>query len=172
MMVDTHGTAGRGDTPETGNADRGTQTGGGLATWQWSVLVVVALLLIGIYLLLAFLVFNSRGDEAEQWARALVVLGGIEALAFAAAGWLFGREVNRRAVERAEADANEARDANAQTESELATAKVRAAVMATALQSSHGDLRLSNTPSSRDPEPALADAARILAEYGQLGTDS
>ena len=38
----------------------------------------------------------------NQWSRALFLLNGVEAVAFAAAGYLFGREVNRGRAENAE----------------------------------------------------------------------
>jgi hypothetical protein len=48
-----------------------------------------------------------------EWGRNVYLYGGLEALAFAAAGFLFGREVNRQRAERAERHADSAqRDAN------------------------------------------------------------
>lgn len=49
-----------------------------------------------------------------QWGRNAYLYAGVEALAYAAAGFLFGREVNRRRAEKAEENADRAqREANA-----------------------------------------------------------
>lgn len=47
------------------------------------------------------LVYQLKLPENE-WSRALFLLNGVEAVAFAAAGFLFGREVNRGRAENAE----------------------------------------------------------------------
>ncbi|HEV2915918.1 MAG TPA: hypothetical protein VGX92_21735 [Pyrinomonadaceae bacterium] len=44
-----------------------------------------------------------------EWGRNAYLYGGVEALAYAAAGFLFGREVNRQRAERAEESADSAR---------------------------------------------------------------
>jgi hypothetical protein len=49
-----------------------------------------------------------------EWGRNVYLYSGLEALAYAAAGFLFGREVNRQRAERAEQTASKAQqDANA-----------------------------------------------------------
>jgi hypothetical protein len=54
----------------------------------------------------------GKADDANNetaWARWTFLLAGVEAIAFAGAGFLFGREVNREAVKTAQ---NQAREAN------------------------------------------------------------
>lgn len=51
----------------------------------------------------------TKAQEAE-WTRAVYLFTGVEAIAFAAAGFFFGREIHRERAERAEEDADEARD--------------------------------------------------------------
>ncbi len=59
--------------------------------------------------------FGLTGPNVTEieWGRNVYLYGGLEALAFAAAGFLFGREVHRQRAERAERHADSAqRDAN------------------------------------------------------------
>lgn len=51
--------------------------------------------------------FRQAGTEITDatWSRYINLYSGLEALAYAAAGFLFGREVNRQRADRAEADA-------------------------------------------------------------------
>jgi len=68
-----------------------------------AVLVFFAIL-VG-YML--YIVNFKDGLTDLNWARSLYIFSGIEAVAFAAAGYLFGREVNRRRAETAEEKADE-----------------------------------------------------------------
>jgi hypothetical protein len=72
---------------------------GGLKDIVAVVVACVALLGFGVFVLaLLFLL-----DLPEvRWARATLLLTGVEAVAFAGAGYLFGREVNRGRAENAE----------------------------------------------------------------------
>ena len=70
-----------------------------------------------------------------EWARATYLLNGLEALAFAGAGFFFGREVNRQRAERAE-DAKNAADARAdQATDTAADAKAKGLALATTIRS-------------------------------------
>lgn len=68
----------------------------------------VALVAFGI---LTWILYTERAAEEGDWERLAFLYTGIEAIAFGAAGWLFGREVNRRRAEEAEerADTEEQR---------------------------------------------------------------
>jgi hypothetical protein len=85
----------------------------------------------------AGLVFMASMLTAEdlEWARATYLLNGLEALAFAGAGFFFGREVNRQRAEKAE-EASDAADAKAdQATSEAADARAKGLALATAVRS-------------------------------------
>ena len=68
---------------------------------------------IAIFILFAFvaalvyLFVLAPQVQEVQWERYIYLYGGVEAIAFAAAGFLFGREVNRQRAEKAEATAHE-----------------------------------------------------------------
>ncbi len=63
------------------------------------ILVVFAAALVCLFVL-------ARQAPEVQWQRYIYLYGGVEAIAFAAAGFLFGREVNRQRAENAEANAD------------------------------------------------------------------
>jgi hypothetical protein len=65
---------------------------------------IVALAALG-----AFLVFllNHADDGGGVWDRYLYLYSGLEAIAFAGVGWLFGREVHRAQAETAQQRADE-----------------------------------------------------------------
>ena len=68
-------------------------------------IAIVALLGFGVFTV--YLVLLSTTQEPE-WTRDIYLYGGIEAIAFSAAGFLFGSEVRRRQAEAAEERASEA----------------------------------------------------------------
>jgi cytochrome bd-type quinol oxidase subunit 1 len=55
-----------------------------------------------------FLVENADTQDQMEWERWVFVFGAVEAIAFAAIGWIFGREVNRERAEKAETRAETA----------------------------------------------------------------
>ena len=57
-----------------------------------------------------FLVANANTRNQTEWERWVYVFGAVEAIAFAAIGWMFGREVNRERAENAEKRADDAED--------------------------------------------------------------
>jgi hypothetical protein len=84
----------------------GSSSGGALGTVPVFVAVVA---LIGFSVLLYKMWGLAAGNVADpQWSRAAYLFGSVEAIAFAAAGFLFGKEVNRQRAEKAESRANEA----------------------------------------------------------------
>lgn len=62
-----------------------------------------------------FLVSNADTQNQSEWERWVYVFGAVEAIAFAAVGWVFGREVNRQRAENAEDAAEQAAESAAQS---------------------------------------------------------
>jgi hypothetical protein len=96
------------------------------------VAVGVAVGALVLFAVLCFRLLNNLGLEEPGWTRAVYVLTGIEAVAFAAAGFLFGSEVHRRRAESAEerAEENQGKADNAEKEA----ARVRAGAQALTTQ--------------------------------------
>ena len=63
--------------------------------------VIVALAAIGLFILLIREMLGLIGSEEPMWSRAVHLLTGVEAIAFSAAGFLFGKEVHRQQAEKA-----------------------------------------------------------------------
>lgn len=76
------------------------------------MLYAAAALLAIVYIVFSVMVYNRVDDAGitePLWARSVLVLQGIEAMAFTAVGWLFGREVYRGEAKTAKAQAEDAK---------------------------------------------------------------
>lgn len=77
--------------------------------WRDLLVLLIAAGALAFFAWLTVNLLGHAGDQSETaWARGLYLYHGIEALAFAAAGFLFGREVQRRRADQAEERAAEA----------------------------------------------------------------
>jgi hypothetical protein len=99
---------GRGTQDRTENQGRptGTSTTRGLSL----VTAVVAIALVVLYMIFVAVQWGNVEAEALLYARRSELLGGLEALAFAAAGVLLGTTVQRQVTQKAESEATAARD--------------------------------------------------------------
>jgi hypothetical protein len=162
----------------------------------WKALFVVAVAIGVIYICFAIVTWN-RADDADVanesiWSRYVLVLQGIEAIAFTAIGWLFGREVHRGEAESAKQDKVEA-ERRAETERgrteqvreekteavlagqdaesrgrELAES-VRATALATAGRTGTGTPDTSHTDGGEELSPVDEDGTRSLPPQGTPG---
>jgi hypothetical protein len=114
-------------------------------------------------------IFGSLGLEQQKWDRALYLLSGLEAVGFAAAGYLFGSQVHRQRADRAEERAEEA-DKKADTARESADkGRQLAAKTLHAQQAIAVRLRTAGDPlkaSETSVQPAAADL-EALAEFAR-----
>ena len=75
-----------------------------VGTFAVAVIAILGYVVFIIYML------NQVGEKNEVvWTRTVLIFGGAEAIAFAAVGYIFGREVNRQRADSAELDAKDAR---------------------------------------------------------------
>jgi hypothetical protein len=135
-----------------------------------SVAVIVAVLaLAGLGVFVIFL--TQRTDSPEPtWGRYVYLFGAIEAIAFAAAGFLFGREVNRQRADKAEQRADNAEqrastaDKQATRGSDLAEAiRSKAASLAGAKAGAYGGLGAGSAAAATKADlEELADFATRL----------
>lgn len=95
-------------------------------------LIAVAVLLGFVVLLVYLFGISSTADE-QLWNRAIFLYGGAEAVAFAAAGFLFGREVHRERAEKAEQRADDQARAAASAQKEATDATARGQALRTAI---------------------------------------
>jgi len=115
-----NGQAGSGGSQETGQAD-GQKNDAGRAnsatsTTIWTVdniikigtFIAAIIVIVALALFIQYLLQNATKEETV-WQRYTYLLTGVEAVAFAAAGYLFGRDVHRGAAQQAEQRAEEAK---------------------------------------------------------------
>ena len=81
-----------------------------ISTWTTLPNVIALAVIIGyVYFVIHMFGMTEVKDETV-WTRATFLLTGYEAIAFAAAGYIFGKEVHRKQAEKAEEKADEAMD--------------------------------------------------------------
>jgi hypothetical protein len=159
---------------DTGVAAKPQQTGGavqqtGGAVQQTPakpdrfVLTVAVSVLVAFAAFLWFMTTKASVNNEVEWNRLVYLFGGVEAIAFAAAGFLFGREVHRRQAEKAEQQAAKA-EKQADKAGQRADNEARRARIA--------DTR-ANTAESKGRELAVFAEAKVGAstggKYGSLG---
>jgi signal transduction histidine kinase len=93
--------------------------------------VVTVLLLLAFAVFIVYLLAHTDATN-KSWNRYVYLLTGLEAIVFAAVGWLFGREVSRPVVEQAK-EAGQAKEAAA-TEREKGASLARAVMAHDAAQ--------------------------------------
>jgi hypothetical protein len=71
------------------------------------MLFYAAVAIVAVYVVFAAVTFGKAGDHdvRHSWEHYVYVLLGIEAIAYTAVGWLFGREVHRGEAQAARKDA-------------------------------------------------------------------
>lgn len=132
--------------------------------------IVGAVVLVGFGCLVWFMI-HLIGTDDKSWARATNIFSSVEALAFGAGGFLFGKEIHRaqavKAEARADSNAQDAKDANAKA----ATVQAKAESLAKVIQAkakkaaASGTFESVRTPDGEAP-PANADMQELagLAE--------
>jgi len=75
---------------------------------QNPVVVGIAVAVLIAYGVVTWFLFKNVGVATETWTRYTFLFGGLEAIAFAAVGYLFGKEVHRQQAENAEKRADNA----------------------------------------------------------------
>lgn len=112
--------------------------------WRDSLAAVVAVCALLAFLALVLLMFLQRGSSETTWSRLVYLLTGLEAVSFAGAGWIFGKEVHKAEVQRAEQEVQTQRQLASESEdkarnaSEVAHAeKVRGVRLAQAVETAN-----------------------------------
>ena len=93
---------------------------------------------VALFILIGFVVLVGvmlclRNTSDQTWVRAVYIYGSVESLAFAAAGFFFGREIHReqavKAEQRADANQKEAHAARSVADTEKAKGKALVAAI-------------------------------------------
>lgn len=104
------------------------RTGSALATSLKDLLApfVAIVIIVGFIASIIFMLVQTSVSDL-QWARDVYLFGGIEAIAFAAAGFLFGTQVQRQQVQGADERAKQANDRAQQSDERAMSATADAA---------------------------------------------
>ncbi len=70
--------------------------------WLGSIPYIIAVAALIAYGFFIHFLLGKVGADEPQWSRSIFLFSGVEAIVFAAAGFLFGREVNRKRAQNAE----------------------------------------------------------------------
>jgi len=129
--------------------------------WKDPLAAVVAIGSLVGFAVLVFYLVRHVGDTELAWSRRIYIFGAVEAITFAAVGWLFGREVHRQqaqvAEERAEQAEERASDATAQmTENSAAASAGQARAQAAEQRASGAENRLQSLSERFDQESQAA----------------
>jgi len=114
----------------------------------------VAVVITVAYLVFVWVLWDKVGEGEVAWGRRILLFTGVEAIAFAGVGWLFGKEVNRHAADSADAANQQAAEAKEALGD--ATGKGKALAEAVRAASSPGGA-LESVAQTGDPLTALAD---------------
>jgi hypothetical protein len=131
--------------------------------WRESLAGGVAVCALLLFLVLVILMFAQRGTSDTAWSRLVYLLTGVEAVAFAGAGWIFGKEVHRVEAQRAEEQvqteqnrANEAENGARQADENAQAERLRGARIVQAIQ----------TADAQQPQPVRQGGEREVSARG------
>jgi hypothetical protein len=100
-----------------------------------NIILGAALVIITVYFaVLLFMMARQLELTDPMWDRATYLLGGFEAIAFTATGYLFGREVNRKRAEKAEERIDDAQDRAVDAEKKASEEKTKGKALAEAIK--------------------------------------
>ncbi len=126
-------------TPDKSNANTKSWTG-------YVPYIVAIMVLIAYGFFISFLI-GKVGAKDPDWSRLIYLFSGVEAIVFTAAGFLFGREVNRRRAENAEAEKEQVNKQKEEAQTQAVEERKKALVLgAMAIQ---GERSSSGTTGSR-----------------------
>jgi len=126
--------------------------------WRDAIVLLIAAIALFFFGWLTITMLSKTTEQSEtSWSRALYLYRGVEALAFAAAGFLFGREVQRRRADEAEGRATHAQEA-------ALSATARGEALAEAIRA----LEAPVAPAGGAPEYAVPAGGPPPSAIGQL----
>lgn len=123
---------------------------------------------IGVAVLMGFAVlviymFSLLTSSEATWSRALYLFAGVEAIAFAAAGYFFGREVNRQRADIAESRASQAEQKAADAAERAVKAEAKGQSLRAAIQATV-DVQLEGSSSKVRAADEMDQLSRLAEE--------
>jgi len=132
---------------------------------------VLAIIILIVYLIfIGFMLFKSKIEE-PSWSRMLYLFSGIEAIVFAALGYVFGKDIHRIRAEKAEENVEEAKKetdkAKKETDNAKKTAeaeKLKGVKLSTAILARNNSIPVDNSDALKGVFAANAEARDISGE--------
>jgi hypothetical protein len=104
-------------------------------SWTEVIKYLIAIAaLVGFSWFIIYLIGKTTNASELEWTRAVYLLSGVEAVAFAAAGFIFGREVNRQRAEKAEQRASKSELENIESLKKATAFEIKGDAIATAIR--------------------------------------
>jgi hypothetical protein len=125
--------------------------------------VVAIAILAGFALLLYHMYQVAPTREETLWNRSLVLFGSVEAIAFTAAGYLFGKEVHREQAQKAELRADEKTAEAGAARAAAAEAKAKGESLKKAIEAKQPSLSRGTMDESLQPRPGGGEPAADAA---------
>jgi hypothetical protein len=125
--------------------------------------VVAIAILAGFALLLYHMYQVAPTREETLWNRSLVLFGSVEAIAFTAAGYLFGKEVHREQAQKAEQRADEKTAEAGAARAAAAEAKAKGESLKKAIEAKQPSLSRGTMDESLQPRPGGGEPAADAA---------
>jgi hypothetical protein len=149
------------ETPQdaTGQADADSAR----PVWLTIVLLVLAAVILFAFVALAIsLLHRASRDSETTWERRVYIFSAVEAIAFTAVGWLFGREVNAGAAKTAQTATATARAKTAEAASEKAKGAALASAIVSANATASAPRAVPGAAPPSPPPPPAAPGAQAL----------
>ncbi len=122
-------------------------------------LAVIAVAILGGFALLLYHMYQIAPTKEEAlWNRSLALFGSVEAIAFTAAGYLFGKEVHREQAQQAEKRADEKTAEAADAKTAAAEARAKGQSLRKAIEAKQSSTSRSNMTESRGDRIGETDA--------------
>lgn len=131
--------------------------------------VIAIVILVGFALLLYHMYQIAPTKEDTLWNRSLALFGSVEAIAFTAAGYLFGKEVHREQAQKAEKRADEKTAEAGQARTAAAEAKAKGESLRRAIEAKQGSTSHSSMNESLRGRTGETEAL-VKSDLNELAT--
>ena len=122
------------------------------------IATIIGIIVLFVFGFFAVYLTKHTGLQQTEWDRLVYVFGGIEAVAFAAAGYFFGKEVHRERAEKAENKAANAEDAAKKDHGKTLVAETKFSSLVKYINA--------NVPRSTIQFPDLSDLVKLANRSG------
>ncbi len=144
------------DEQTTVKTNRTAEKNAGSRDWLAFIPYIIAVAALIAYGFFIHFLLGRVGTDEPEWSRSIFLFSGVEAIVFAAAGFLFGREVNRKRAQNAEAEKKLAEKQKEEAKTQAVKERKKALILgAMAVQAEHDGTK--NTSGGNALEMAMVN---------------